>query len=1005
MGSFSLLRRAGRRKSRPSINWLAGGSLGLVTLLLGVWLFQLTTSAAPQTALITGEIERITVTNPADVWSAGTIVVGGQNVIIPRNLLIDFPANRLTLAQTFAAAPPSCVAAGESGLAIADTCNLGHQGGIATIAANRVDNGDVTAGDVFLQKGAEIISGQVTYIDYTMGFFRLDGVANDPNLGVMVRLNDPTGTHTAQQGIGCGFGPNCSPDPRFTEDPVNYTQMFSTGYPLCIPSVLSRSFTDALDFNNNGNTTETLLAQANPDGTGDMLCPDTNRPATDVAADSRRFAPIKLGDHLTVKGNFETVSGARFLSAWNTRVSVALTTDPNRADQPDYAYIDEMFIDAPGFQRNRIRDQFIGFVSGPSADVLIFTTHHDPTTNAMHEFPLGTSVGCDIAGGPNTCTNVLGPHSYRIRHDAIFAAAGKNPKLDPCLHLRADSRFAAQNPCPNGGTLAEEFSLMSPLTHEAHLLTGRKFADQSRAGGPTLRTLDFQGNEAANGQYLFPMGIGLGGIEMPAFIEISIAALQTPFSFDGIPWNLDRRLSPGGCIGACETTPQPLDPFPASGFDPRIAAPNPPTGVVSDPNFTASPLSVANNRVLSFVDASVNNFNGNATVLAWPPAPPAAQPITATSCLPDPAATTPTCLQNTTKPSATTAAPAPPTNLTATAVTSSQINLTWTASTTAGVTTYKVFRDGAGVARSTVSGTSFSDTGLAAASTHSYTVAAVDAAGNQSAQTAPATATTNGVAPPPPTGADLVVSGTASPQPVAAGSQLTYALQVVNQGPQAATTTTLTDTLPTGVTFGSAAASVGTCTPPAAGSQVVNCSLGTLNAGATATVTIGVTPTAAGTLTNTPSVSSTVTDPNTANNSVMLTSTVTGGAGAGTSADLAVTHAPSGRARPNSAFSYGITATNSGPAVVHNVVVTDQLSSNETFTGATASQGTCAAPAVGTNLVTCTIGTVNPIATVTINITVTTGAGGNILDTAHVSATEPDPNTANNTDTQSVRVH
>src|SRR5207244_1489198 len=319
--------------------------------------------------------------------------------------------------------------------------------------------------------------------------------------------------------------------------------------------------------------------------------------------------------------NFETVSGARYLSAWNTTVSVALTTDPNRPDQPDYAYIDEMFIDGPAFQRNRIRDHFIGFVSAPNADVLIFTTHHDPTTNAMHEFPLATSVGCEIAGGANTCLNVLGPHSYRIRHDAIFTAAAKNPKLDPCLHLRADSRFAAQNPCPNGGTLAEEFSLMSPITHESHLLTGRKFADQSTPGGPTLRT---------------------------------------------------------------------LDPFPVSGFDPRLQAPNPPTGVVSDPNFTASPLSVANNRVLSFVDATVNNFNGDATVLAWPPAPPAAQPITATPCLPDPAATTPTCLQNTTKPSATTAAPAPPTNLTATAVTSSQINLTCTASTTAGVTAYQV---------------------------------------------------------------------------------------------------------------------------------------------------------------------------------------------------------------------------------------------------------------------------------------------------------------------------
>src|SRR5205807_6249059 len=80
------------------------------------------------------------------------------------------------------------------------------------------------------------------------------------------------------------------------------------------------------------------------------------------------------------------------------------------------------------------------------------------------------------------------------------------------------------------------------------------------------------------------------------------------------------RLQGDWSSDVCSSDLQPLDPFPVSGFDPRIAAPNPPTGVASDPNFTASALSVANNRVLSFVDATVNNFNGDATVLAWPPA-------------------------------------------------------------------------------------------------------------------------------------------------------------------------------------------------------------------------------------------------------------------------------------------------------------------------------------------------------------------------------------------------
>ena len=65
-------------------------------------LVNLLPSASAQAAtkeVIIGEIDFITVTNPGDHWSGGTIVVGGQTVIIPRNLLLDLPANRMTLAQ------------------------------------------------------------------------------------------------------------------------------------------------------------------------------------------------------------------------------------------------------------------------------------------------------------------------------------------------------------------------------------------------------------------------------------------------------------------------------------------------------------------------------------------------------------------------------------------------------------------------------------------------------------------------------------------------------------------------------------------------------------------------------------------------------------------------------------------------------------------------------------------------------------------------------------------
>jgi hypothetical protein len=588
---------------------------------------------APTLADVIGEIERITINNPADSWSGGTIVVGGQNIILPRNLLMDLPANRLTLQQLFETAPAACVAKGETGLAKTDACNTSGAGGIATITANRTPAG-VIAGDVFIQKGAETVPGVVTFMDFTDGYLRLNGNANDPSTGVMVRLNDPIGRYTVQQGLGCQPGSqNCSPDPRFTSDPDNYTEAYSTGYPVCLPSTVARVFTDVLNLSGTGTTTQ-LTAKSDAAGNGDLLCPETNRPggpqpaAAPTAADSRRFAPILVGDHLSASGNFEAVNGVRFLSAWGLKVSTQLQTTA-APGQPDYMFIDEMFIDSPAFQRNRIRNLIIGHTTLPNVDVMMWTTHHDPATNAVHEFPLASVRGCEAAAGAGTCIGVLGPNTFRTEERVDFVTGPASRKTDACLQLRADPRFAPLNLCPQGGTVTEQFSILSPLTHEMQARTGRKVAD------PTLMSIDLAGNQAKNGQYLFPMGVGLGGIEVPFMLEINANALGFPTAFSGFPWLLDRRLSPGGCNGPCETTPQPLSPFPFEGFDPRAQATSLPRGPFSDPNFTASTLTSASNRILSFVTAVGGgfNFNGDRTVLAWPPATPAAAAVTRTPSL------------------------------------------------------------------------------------------------------------------------------------------------------------------------------------------------------------------------------------------------------------------------------------------------------------------------------------------------------------------------------------
>jgi hypothetical protein len=90
--------------------------------------------------------------------------------------------------------------------------------------------------------------------------------------------------------------------------------------------------------------------------------------------------------------------------------------------------------------------------------------------------------------------------------------------------------------------------------------------------------------------------------------------------------------------------------------------------------------------------------------------------------------------------------PSVPYGLAATASSASQINLTWTASTdpdnTASQIAYKIFRNGTLVGTTATGITSYSDTGLAANTSYSYTVSAFDPSGNTSAQSASVAALT-----------------------------------------------------------------------------------------------------------------------------------------------------------------------------------------------------------------------------------------------------------------------
>ncbi|MEW9548179.1 glycosyl hydrolase family 18 protein [Nonomuraea sp. NPDC050783] len=90
-----------------------------------------------------------------------------------------------------------------------------------------------------------------------------------------------------------------------------------------------------------------------------------------------------------------------------------------------------------------------------------------------------------------------------------------------------------------------------------------------------------------------------------------------------------------------------------------------------------------------------------------------------------------------------TTAPSVPGNLRSTGVTSTSVSLAWNASTdNVAVTGYEVYRGTTLV--TTVTGTSYTDTGLTPETAYTYTVRARDAAGNRSAASTATTATTTG---------------------------------------------------------------------------------------------------------------------------------------------------------------------------------------------------------------------------------------------------------------------
>ncbi len=240
--------------------------------------------------------------------------------------------------------------------------------------------------------------------------------------------------------------------------------------------------------------------------------------------------------------------------------------------------------------------------------------------------------------------------------------------------------------------------------------------------------------------------------------------------------------------------------------------------------------------------------------------------------------------------------------------------------------------------------------------------------------------------------ANLAVSVTDGLATVVAGDGLThaYTITVANGGPSDATAVTLTDNWPAGFVQGTISPTQGSCSPVGAGPDFT-CALGTIAAGASATVSVDYSVPASlgsGVQTETVSVASSVVDPDPTDDTATDTTTVV------EQADLSVAKddgQASVVAGDGVSHAYTITVSNAGPSDADNMVVVDVVPAAMTVGVPSAELAGDCTGSFG-NMIRCTLPASLAVgATWTITVPYTVGAGavpGAVTNTATTTSDE-----------------
>ena len=267
--------------------------------------------------------------------------------------------------------------------------------------------------------------------------------------------------------------------------------------------------------------------------------------------------------------------------------------------------------------------------------------------------------------------------------------------------------------------------------------------------------------------------------------------------------------------------------------------------------------------------------------------------------------------------------------------------------------------------------------------------------------------------------ADVTVTKTDAPDPVQAGTPLTYVITARNNGPSTAANVAITDTLPANAAFLSlvatpSGAGAPTCSTPAVGALggSLTCTWASIASGTQQTATVVVRPqTGATSVQNDVAITTTTAESNTGNNSATATTTVQNAA-----VDLVINKVDSvDPVALGQLTKFTITVTNGGPSFATNVVMTDNFPTgaptatfgyqgNLTVSGG----GSCTEPALNatSGTLTCTFAGLASGSSVVVTYdmraeSIAGGTSGTTFNSASVTANEPETQAGNNSTTHS----